>query len=285
MADWQVNDSGQLWKTTGTTAAVAGVTITGGPGPSTGFGAYVQVATAAPRTYAGFLLHVFKNTQAGAFAIDLAWTGNAVDDTVDPDRFVRSILLQSPRIDQMGYSLYIPMEVAQGKELWAKVHSSVFSAAIDVSVVMVADGWDGMGGFQVCELFGKSIGTFAGIIGTPMTALAGAAENSLVNVSTSTAGGATTAVRPLKAVTLLLGQQARSVLPTARFLWDVRFDVGAEGDVPRIFQASTTANDQVYPQVVGPIPLQVVAGRGFAARVQTTDNANQLMDIAILGFG
>lgn len=263
-----LGDDGQLWDQQGIVYTTGrGVLVNPGI-VAHQKGAWSSVAFTADRDYNGFLFQVFMQPASGfgvGWAFDLAWSNV---DTFSPETnvytFVRNLIVQSPSQLSAGLTFHIPMAIPTGATIYVRCQQNTTTAnnTLDVAITGLADGVDGSPAYGICTSYG-TLTTGTQQRGTAVTA--GTAPTLGGWVDLTSIAPLSHPVRALILSMFTIG----AIASTARIYWDIGLGVPADPPtvlIPNIAQAVSSTHDQYIPQIIGPIPVQIPAGKSISVR-------------------
>jgi len=216
---------------------------------------------------------------AAKFLVDVAVTGTGgADGTLGI--ILSDLMLQGPAALSGGYHLLCPIPVPAGERLSARCQSNVVSATCRIGIYPIKTGFPGFPLFGRATTYGAETADSTGISIDP-----GATANTKGTwgvLSTSTAN-------PIRALALILGNQANTAMTTAD--WRFNIGIGAAGVeqvlVEDLLTMVHTTGDDITPKAYGfPIPVSIPVASRLVVQSQCniTNATDRLLDAIIVGF-
>lgn len=249
-------------------ATSRGTTVTGSASSNTK-GSFTELTASSAIDADGFIVIANNPTVAADHMFDIA-VGSAGSETVIVSNLAVELYFSGGSI-----AVTVPIKIAAGSRISARLQGSSGSATLDISVVLYKGG---VGDFLACmaaTTYGADTSTSTG---TAIT-YAGSAntKGSWVELSSSTTGRT-------KALLLLMGLRGGAVFsPNFYSLLDV--GVGSAGSetviIPDISLVGDNSTDRWWPNTLF-IPVDIPAGTRLAARAQ--HSGNNVYDVIAVGF-
>lgn len=277
MGDWPIGRGGNTFATTGvTTSGASRGTAVSAPATANTKGSWASLGT-CPFHARGFWLDYYNAAGSGVYVLmDLGVGASGAQVVLVPN-------LAFTRHSQVSaVTAYIPLKVARGEELWARIQSSAVTAQT-VRASVVWDAWHPTldAGLGQCEAYNVNTATSR----DTTTVDPGGTANT--KGAWTQLGVASWDTRQIMVTIGGSGDTARAAA------CDMLLDLGVSDDgstwttlIANRFLYVGTSEDAPQPYVLGPHPVNIPAGKRLGARAQCSiaTAGDRLIGVCAYGF-
>jgi hypothetical protein len=263
-----------------------GTTVTTGAA-NTKSASWVQIIASTAFSASGLLVQLTDQAAAGDFLVDIAVGGAGSEVVIAANLGCSSGTGSISR----GANYFIPINIPAGSRLSAKSQSNLATATVRVIMNLWGQGFAPSPGLSRVETLGA---VTASSRGTPFDPQSTTPNTKGTADPGSAAGGGYftigTSTFPYKYIILgFLGVGSGSAVRLSAS-WLVDVTIGASGSrttlIPNLQLQSSTTDDTVVPNCIGPFPVDLPAGTVLGIRAQCTiTTATRIVDCIIYGIG
>lgn len=237
-------------------------------------GTYVDLFAPIADDAYGLIIHLGNNAATRDSQVDIAFGGSGAEVVV-----VADLLLSHIPAGNAQWSQLIPLFIKRGTTVRIRHQCSTGGTTVDFHAYALGQNMFNRI-YRKCETWGAVAGDSGGTSIDP-----GGSANT--KPSSYTQLIASTAKR-VRALNLCIGNQSNSA--RTQYTWLMDIAVGAASSesiiVPDLRLMAHASNDFMFPQTIGPIPVDIPAGTRVSARASCsgTDATDRLFDLVAYGF-